>query len=144
LGKGGVKVDKKEGDGATPAGTFPLRKVLYRSDRVDMPKTKLARDEITPDTGWCDDPADGEYNREVILPYPAHHEELFRDDHIYDVVVVLGYNDDPVVKGRGSAVFLHLARENYTPTEGCVAVSLADMVRILEEVSEDTVLTVTA
>jgi L,D-peptidoglycan transpeptidase YkuD (ErfK/YbiS/YcfS/YnhG family) len=142
LGKGGVVEDKIEGDGGTPLGTFPIRKVFYRSDRVRSIVTDLELSEITRDMGWCDDVSKDEYNKEVKLPFEGKHEEMYRDDHVYDVVCVLGYNDEPVVKGKGSAVFMHLSRENYTPTEGCVALSLEDMTTLLSRVSRDTVVTI--
>ena len=133
LGKGGLRADKREGDGATPVGRFPLRRVLYRPDRLAPPVTALPVAAIGPADGWCDDPADSAYNRPVALPYPASAERLWRDDPVYDLVVVLGHNDDPVVAGRGSAVFLHLARPGYAPTEGCVALALADLLSLLAE-----------
>lgn len=144
LGPAGVAADKREGDGATPAGRFPLRRVLYRSDRRAAPRTVLAARPLAPDDGWCDDPADARYNRPVRLPYPASAEALWRDDHIYDLVVVLGYNDDPVVAGRGSAVFLHLARPGFAPTAGCVALAEADLERVLAECDASTRLCVAA
>lgn len=131
LGRGGVRRDKREGDGATPAGRFPLRRVLYRPDRMAAPETGLQTVALTPDDGWCDDPGDAGYNRPVRLPYPARHERMWRADGLYDIVVVIGHNDDPVVPGRGSAVFLHVAREDYGPTEGCVALALDDLQAVL-------------
>jgi L,D-peptidoglycan transpeptidase YkuD (ErfK/YbiS/YcfS/YnhG family) len=142
LGKGGVVEEKVEGDSATPLGTFPLRKVLYRRDRVADIVTELPLEEITRDMGWCDDVSSGEYNKQIDLPSSYRHEKLHRDDHIYDVVCVLGFNDEPVVEGKGSAVFMHLSRENYTPTEGCVALSLEGMMTLLSRVSRDTVVTI--
>jgi L,D-peptidoglycan transpeptidase YkuD (ErfK/YbiS/YcfS/YnhG family) len=133
LGKGGVKVDKVEGDGATPAAILPLRRVLYRADRVHPPRCRVPIEPIAQNDGWCDDPLDKAYNRLIRLPYDAHHEALWRRDEIYDVVAVLGWNDAPVVKGRGSAIFLHLARQDYAPTEGCVALKLPDLERLLAE-----------
>ena len=126
IGKGGVRpaAAKREGDGASPIGVWPLRRVLYRSDRVERPQTGLPVAEIAPDDGWCDAPADAAYNRMVKLPYPASAENLWRDDHVYDVIVILAHNDDPVVPGAGSAIFWHLARPDFRPTEGCVAVPL--------------------
>lgn len=126
IGKGGVRpaAAKREGDGASPIGVWPLRRVLYRSDRVERPQTGLPLAEIAPDDGWCDAPADAAYNRMVKLPYPASAENLWRDDHVYDVIVILAHNDDPVVPGAGSAIFWHLARPDFRPTEGCVAVPL--------------------
>lgn len=132
LGKGGVTSDKREGDGRTPLGSFAIRYVMYRADRISAPETKHQLRAIEKNDGWCDDPLDPMYNKLIPLPYPARYEKLWREDHIYDIVVVLGYNDDPVIPGKGSAVFLHLARENYTPTEGCVALSLENMLRVLE------------
>lgn len=144
LGPKGVTEDKKEGDGVTPAGTFPLRRVFYRSDRISAPKTELRVDKIENDYGWCTDPAHSEYNEFVVLPHEGAREELWREDHIYDIIVPIGYNDDPPFSGKGSAIFLHLAREGYTSTEGCVAVSLDDMLAILKAVSQDVVITIQA
>ncbi len=131
LGRGGVRQDKHEGDGATPIGRFPIRRLFYRPDRLPAPVTRLPATPLTPAHGWCDDPAHPDYNREVRLPHPARCESLWRDDAIYDLIVVLGHNDDPVEPGRGSAIFLHLAREGYTPTEGCVALARPDFVTLL-------------
>jgi L,D-peptidoglycan transpeptidase YkuD (ErfK/YbiS/YcfS/YnhG family) len=133
LGKGGVRMDKQEGDGATPAGLLPLRRILYRADRVKPPRCAMPIEPIAPTDGWCDDPLDRQYNLFIHLPYDARHEELWRRDAAYDVIAVLGWNDSPVVKGRGSAIFLHLARPDYAPTEGCVALSLADLTRLLAD-----------
>ncbi len=131
LGAAGIRADKREGDGATPAGVFPFRRLLYRPDRLTRPPTGLPVGRIDPDDGWCDDPADPLYNRAVRLPYPGRHERLWRDDAIYDMIVVLGHNDDPVVPGLGSAVFLHLARPDFGPTRGCVALAREDLLAVL-------------
>ena len=120
-GRGGVRRDKREGDGASPAGTFPLVQVFYRPDRVAMPRSALPVTALRPSDGWVDDSADPGYNRLVSLPYPAHHEEMWRADGLYDLVVLIGYNTDPPVPGRGSAIFLHVARADLAPTEGCIA-----------------------
>jgi L,D-peptidoglycan transpeptidase YkuD (ErfK/YbiS/YcfS/YnhG family) len=122
-GTGGVRADKREGDHASPAGTFPLLSVLYRPDRLAAPRTALPLAALTPADGWVDEPADRNYNRLVALPYPASHEELWRADALYDLIVVIGYNMDPVVPGKGSAIFLHVARPDYAGTEGCIAVA---------------------
>ncbi|HYG84661.1 MAG TPA: L,D-transpeptidase family protein [Azospirillum sp.] len=142
LGRGGVRADKREGDGATPVGAYPLRRVLWRADRLDRPETALPTAPIALDDGWCDDPADPAYNRPVTRPYPASHEELWREDGVYDVIVVLGHNDDPVVPGLGSAVFMHVARPDGEPTAGCVALPLPDLLRLLKDCGPDTVLRV--
>jgi L,D-peptidoglycan transpeptidase YkuD (ErfK/YbiS/YcfS/YnhG family) len=133
LGKGGVRpaADKREGDGASPAGVWPIRRVLYRPDKVPAPQTALPVSAIGPADGWCDAPGDPAYNHPVTLPYPASAERLWRDDDVYDVVVVLGHNDDPVVDGAGSCIFMHLIRPGYLPTEGCVALAPADMAACL-------------
>ena len=134
LGKGGVRPakDKREGDGSSPAGVWPIRRVLYRADRGRAPKTALPVQPIAPDDGWCDDTADPNYNRPVEHPYPASAERLWRRDGLYDIVVVLGHNDDPPVPGLGSAIFLHIAQPDYAPTEGCAALSREDLERLLE------------
>lgn len=133
LGRGGIVVDKREGDGGTPAGAWALRRVLYRADRLDPPGTALPCAEITPDQGWCDDPAHPDYNRQVSLPFAASHEKLWRDDAVYDLIVVLGHNDDPPVAGKGSAIFMHVARPDYGPTEGCIALALTDLKAVLSD-----------
>ncbi len=132
LGRAGVTCDKREGDGATPLGRFPLRMVCYRADRLAPPTTGLATRPIAQHDGWCDAPADPAYNRLVRLPFQASHERLWRDDRLYDVIAVLGQNDDPPKPGRGSAIFLHVARPSYGPTEGCVAVAQANLLDILQ------------
>jgi L,D-peptidoglycan transpeptidase YkuD (ErfK/YbiS/YcfS/YnhG family) len=121
-GHGGVRADKREGDGATPEGTFPLLYGFYRADRIARPASSLPMTALQPDDGWVDDPADPNYNRPVKLPYPASHEEMWLKDGLYDLVVVIGYNTDPVVPGRGSAIFLHVARSDFAPTAGCIAI----------------------
>jgi L,D-peptidoglycan transpeptidase YkuD (ErfK/YbiS/YcfS/YnhG family) len=131
IGLGGRRPKRGEGDGITPKGIWAIRGVLYRADRRRRPATALPVRAIRSDDGWCDDPADRNYNRGVRLPYGASHERLWRGDHLYDVVVILGYNDVPRSLGRGSAIFLHLARRSYKPTQGCIALSRADMDRVL-------------
>ncbi len=133
LGPAGVipAPEKREGDGATPAGTWPMRRVLYRPDRGPAPRTALPLEAMTPDDGWCDAPADPAYNRPVKLPYPASAETMWREDGLYDIVVILGHNDSPPVQGMGSAIFLHCARPDYGPTEGCVALAKADLEAVL-------------
>jgi L,D-peptidoglycan transpeptidase YkuD (ErfK/YbiS/YcfS/YnhG family) len=133
LGRGGViaAADKREGDGASPLGVWPIRRVLHRADRGAPPQTALEVTAIDATDGWCDDPADPAYNRPVRHPYPAAAEHLWREDGAYDLVVVLGHNDDPVIPGAGSAIFLHIARPDYAPTEGCVALAWADMQTLL-------------
>ena len=131
LGRGGVRADKQEGDGATPLGLLPLRRVLYRADRGPPPTSAVPREPLAPDDGWCDDPAFPDYNRRIRLPHSARHVELWRRDEVYDIVGLLGWNDEPVERNRGSAIFLHVARADYAPTDGCVALSAGDLRAVL-------------
>lgn len=131
LGRSGKTVNKREGDGATPIGIWPLLAVYYRADRVTRPTTVLPIRTIKPHHGWCDAPQDRNYNRPVDLPYPASAEHLWRDDHLYDVVIVPDYNITRRVKGFGSAIFVHLATPTFSPTEGCVALREQDLRWIL-------------
>lgn len=123
LGRSGVVAEnaKREGDGATPAGRFALRRVLWRADRGAPPPTALPCAAIDRNDGWCDDPARPEYNRKVRFPFAGSAEHLWRDDALYDLIVVLGHNDAPPRPGLGSAIFLHVAAPGLAPTEGCVA-----------------------
>jgi L,D-peptidoglycan transpeptidase YkuD (ErfK/YbiS/YcfS/YnhG family) len=138
LGRAGIvpAEAKREGDGGTPTGVLPLRRLLFRADRLPRPAAAVPAEPIAPDDGWCDDAADAAYNRPVRLPFTPSHERLWREDPVYDLIGVLGWNDAPVVPGRGSAIFLHLARPStghggLTPTEGCVALALPDLLAIL-------------
>ena len=131
LGRGGVRQAKREGDGATPIGVLPLRRVLYRADRVRAPGCAVAVEPIAPNDGWCDDPNEADYNRMIRLPHDGHYEELWRQDGVYDLIGVLGWNDAPVQRGRGSAIFLHIASTDFAPTLGCIALALQDLRQVL-------------
>ena len=137
-GHAGLRVDKREGDGATPLGRFPLRQVLYRPDRQNPPKTQLPVRPLTPTDGWCDDPLCLDYNHLVSLPHPSRHEILWRQDALYDIIVVVGYNDAPPLPGLGSAIFMHLQREDGRPTEGCLGLRQDDLLRLLERCDSHT------
>ena len=123
IGRGGVKANKREGDGGTPAGTYPLVSVLYRQDRITPPASYLPVSPLARNHGWVDDPTDANYNRLVSLPYPARTEQMWRQDGHYDALVVIGYNMAPAIPGLGSAIFLHIARPDFSSTLGCVAVA---------------------
>lgn len=144
LGRGGRQMLKREGDGATPVGLWPLRGVLYRPDRGPRPLTGLPVSPIEPDDGWCDDPYDRNYNRPVRVPYPASHEQLWREDCLYDLVVILGYNDWPRARGHGSAIFMHVAAPGFAPTEGCIALRHGDLRLLLKAVGPQTMIRVPA
>ena len=138
LGKTGVLTKKLEGDGATPAGVFPLMRVLYRPDRMDIPETHLPVFALSPNDGWCDDPTHEDYNKPIKLPHDGSHERLWRDDNIYDIVVVLGYNTSPVIPFMGSAIFIHFAEPSFKSTRGCVALKDVDLLEILKTCSTKT------
>lgn len=131
LGRAGIARIKREGDGHTPAGRFHPVAVLYRADRVARPRTSLPVTPIQPDAGWCDDPADRQYNRAVRLPYPARHEPLWREDGIYDIVLIIDHNLARPQPGAGSAVFIHVATRSYGATAGCVALGRIDLLTLL-------------
>lgn len=146
LGKNGVvaAADGREGDGKTPAGTYPFRKTFFRPDREEMPLTSLPVEALSTDFGWCDDAESAHYNRQVRLPFGPSREKMWRDDHLYDLVVVLGHNDAPPVPGLGSAIFLHVARPDMGPTQGCVALEKAALRRFLRQVQPDDVIRILA
>ena len=131
LGKAGVRQHKMEGDESTPAGILPLRKVLFRADRQPRPVCAVPVEPLAPNEMWCDESGHRQYNRLVRAPFDGRHEVLWRDDALYDIVGVLGWNDQPVERGRGSAIFLHVARPDLAPTEGCIALGIGDLRRLL-------------
>lgn len=131
LGRAGKVVRKREGDGATPIGLFPLRYAFYRADKTKRPSTGLALKKITQNAGWCDAPSHPRYNQYVCHPFPASAEKLWREDQLYDVVIVIGHNDRPRTRAGGSAIFLHIARDGFIPTEGCVALHRSAMRKVL-------------
>lgn len=137
VGRSGRSVTKREGDGATPSGSWRAVQVLYRADRGQRPQTVLPVCAIKPDEGWCDAVGDRNYNRRVRHPYPASAERLWRQDALYDVIVVLDHNRRPRVQGAGSAIFMHLARPGYRPTEGCVALARRHLLLVLAAARRD-------
>lgn len=142
LGRSGIHADKTEGDGATPIGTFPFRRLFYRADRLSAPQTNLPIQAIRQNDGWCDAPDDRNYNCFVQLPYGASAENLWRDDRIYDLIFVIGHNDDPVVPNLGSAIFMHVASPDYGPTAGCIALAESDLLDIARVLRPGSTLTI--
>ena len=138
LGRGGVKANKREGDGATPRGTFRLKRLWWRAERHARPATLLPAQRIKPDDGWCEDPSDRHYNRPVKVPPQAKADRPARADALYDFIVEIDHNTRPRVAGRGSAVFIHVARPRLAPTAGCVALELSSLRRLLARVGPRT------
>ncbi|MEM0985685.1 MAG: L,D-transpeptidase family protein [Pseudomonadota bacterium] len=134
LGRSGVIAAdaKSEGDGYSPAGTWRLLWVYYRPDRAAQPETGLPLTALKESDGWCDDPDHTLYNQLINRPFDASHEHLWRDDGVYDLIVVLSHNREPIIPGRGSAIFMHLNRPERTPTEGCVALDREDLLHVLK------------
>ena len=144
LGRAGIVSEKREGDGGTPVGQFHFRRILFRPDRLAEPESDLPVAAIAPTDGWCDDPGSAEYNRQVQLPVDASAEELWRQDALYDLVVIMSHNDDPPVAGRGSAIFLHVVPPDGGTTEGCVALPLAILLRVVASLNLDSVIEIKA
>ena len=138
LGRGGIKANKREGDGATPKGIFRPLRLWWRADRHPRPRTMLPVRAIQSDDAWCEDPASRSYNQPVRLNDNHGGDRLRRDDHLYDFIIEIDHNTAPRIVGRGSAVFLHLARENFGPTAGCVALRKSDLLRLLERMGPET------
>ncbi|GAB5388745.1 MAG: hypothetical protein Alpg2KO_17130 [Alphaproteobacteria bacterium] len=142
-GKGGIRSDKREGDGATPVGSFALRRVFYRPDKWGpLPDCALPLIEITQKMGWCDDPKSPDYNRLITLPHTAGHEQMWRSDGLYDLVIELGYNDDPPSPGKGSAIFMHCAAPDWRGTEGCIVIERSQLLALLPQLTPESLLTV--
>jgi L,D-peptidoglycan transpeptidase YkuD (ErfK/YbiS/YcfS/YnhG family) len=138
LGRSGIKANKREGDGATPRGRFRLRRLWWRADRGVRPQTLLPVRRIGKADAWCEDPADRRYNRPVELPPGGSGDRLWRGDHLYDLVIELDHNTRPRTAGRGSAVFIHVARPGFAPTAGCVALRADALRRLLARVDTRT------
>jgi L,D-peptidoglycan transpeptidase YkuD (ErfK/YbiS/YcfS/YnhG family) len=137
LGINGIKNKKEEGDGITPKGIFKLKKIYYRKDKVKNIVTKVKKIKITKDMGWCDDPKSKFYNKLIRLPSKFGHEKLYRKDDIYNLIIVLDYNMNPVTKNKGSAIFIHLAKKNYKPTQGCVGLKQNDLIKLIKMIKKN-------
>jgi len=142
LGWGSVCANKYEGDGVTPVGRWPLRSDYYRPDRISRPNTLLPTQALKPEDGWCDDPKNAAYNQHIKKPFAASYEDLWREDGVYDLFVVLGHNDSPIQPDKGSAIFMHVVKPDLSPTEGCVALALDDLVEILKSSGPETAIVI--
>ena len=144
LGKNGIKKKIKEGDNITPKGKFKLIKIYYRQDKIKKIKSSIAKIKIKKNMGWCDDPKSNFYNQQIKLPSKFCHEKLYRNDRIYDLLVVLNYNTEPIVKNKGSAIFIHIAKKNYKPTAGCIALKKRDLIKLLQIIKKNTKINISA
>ena len=138
IGKRGISIKKREGDKKTPKGEFKLKYILYRKDRVFNFQTKLKKIKIDKKMGWCDDPKSNHYNKIINYPFKYSSEKLWRKDNIYDIIIIIDYNLDPVIKNKGSAIFLHIAKRKYQPTAGCIAVSKRNIKLIASKINKRT------
>jgi L,D-peptidoglycan transpeptidase YkuD (ErfK/YbiS/YcfS/YnhG family) len=138
LGKAGIKKKKKEGDNITPKGTFKIIRVYYRRDKIKNITASIKKRKIKKNIGWCDDPVSNSYNKEIKLPSKFGHEKLYRKDNLYDLILVLNYNINPIIKNKGSAIFIHIAKKNYKPTAGCIALKQRDLLELLKNIKKNT------
>jgi L,D-peptidoglycan transpeptidase YkuD (ErfK/YbiS/YcfS/YnhG family) len=145
LGKSGIKKKIKEGDNITPKGIFKIVSIYYRPDKITKIKTSIKTFKIKKNMGWCDDPFSENYNKEITINknFLFSFERLFRKDNIYDLIAVLNYNSNPVIKNKGSAIFIHIAKKNYTPTKGCLALKKKDLINILSNIRKNTLIKIT-
>ena len=138
LGKGGIKQKEREGDFITPKGKFKLIKIYYRSDRVKKINSTLKKIKIKKNMGWCDDVSSNYYNKQIKINKKISHEKLHRKDNVYDIIVVLNYNLNPIIKGKGSAIFLHVAKKNYNKTQGCIALKKNELLHLVSKIKKNT------
>ena len=138
IGKRGIGYKRKEGDLITPKGKYKIKYILYRKDRVKKIKSKIKKIEIKKDMGWCDDPRSRDYNKIIKLPTSYSFEKLHKKENIYDVILVLNYNMSPIIKNKGSAIFIHAASKNYKKTKGCVAIKKTSLIKIVKELNKNT------
>ena len=138
IGKNGIKKKKKEGDNITPKGIYKLIKIYYRADRIKNLKTKLKKEKIKKNIAWCDDYRSKFYNKEIKLPSKYRYENLYRKDHIYDLIVVINYNTSPIIKKKGSAIFINIARKKFQSTRGCIALKKKNLLFLLSKITKKT------
>ena len=138
LGKGGIKQKEREGDFITPKGKFKLIKIYYRSDRIKKINSTLKKIKIKKNMGWCDDVSSNYYNKQIKINKKISHEKLHRKDNVYDIIVVLNYNLNPIIKGKGSAIFLHVAKKNYNKTQGCIALKKNELLYLVSKIKKNT------
>lgn len=140
IGKAGIKKKIKEGDNITPKGKFKILKIYYRSDRIKKFSANVKTIKIKKNMGWCDDPKSSLYNKEIKLPFDYSYEKLYRKDNLYDLILVLNYNTNPVKKNKGSAIFFHISKKSYKKTKGCVGLRKVDLINLISKIKKNTVI----
>ena len=138
LGKAGIKKKEKEGDNITPRGIFKIICIYYRSDRIKKITTAFKKIKIKKNMGWCDDPRSRFYNKEIKLPNKFNYEKFYRKDNLYDIIVPLNYNTNPIIKNKGSAIFIHIANNNYKATAGCIGIKKSNLIKLLSIIKKNT------
>jgi len=138
LGKAGVESRKQEGDNVTPKGTFKIVKIYYRSDRIKKISSRFRPIKITKNMGWCDDPNSKNYNQLIKLPTKYGHEKLHKKNNVYDLIAVLNYNMNPIIKNKGSAIFIHVAKKKYKKTAGCIALKKIHLLNLIKKIKKNT------
>ena len=138
LGKAGIKKKEKEGDNVTPKGIFKITSMYYRHDRIKNIITAVKKIKIKKNMGWCDDPDSHFYNQQISLPNKFGHEKLYRNDHLYDLILVINYNTNPIIKNKGSAIFIHIAKKNYKKTKGCIALKKKHLIELISKIKKNT------
>jgi len=137
LGKAGIGKKKKEGDNITPKGLYKIVKIYYRKDRIKKVSSKFKLIKITKNIGWCDDPNSEKYNQIINLPTKYSYEKFYRKDNVYDLILVLNYNMSPVIKNKGSAIFIHITKKKYQPTQGCVALKKNNLLKLISKINKN-------
>ena len=143
IGKRGISIKKKEGDLVTPKGTFKIKEIFYRKNRVQSLITRLKKTVIKKNMGWCDDPKSTKYNKLIYFPFKYSAEKLYRKENIYDIILVLNFNMNPVKKNKGSAIFIHIAKKGFQPTQGCIALNKSEMIKLVKSIKKNTVVKIT-
>ena len=138
IGKRGIGYKRKEGDLITPIGRYKIKYILFRRDRIKRIQTKIKKFEIKKNMGWCDDPKSKKYNKLIKLPFSYRYEKLYRKENIYDIILVLNFNMNPIIKNRGSAIFIHVAKKNYSKTQGCIAINKVNLIKIVKKIDKKT------
>ena len=138
LGKAGIKKKEKEGDNVTPKGIFKIIKMYYRPDKIKKIKTNIKKIKIKKNMGWCDDPRSRFYNQQINLPSKFSYEKLYRNDNLYDLILVLNYNTNPIIENKGSAIFVHIAKKSYTKTKGCIALKKKHLIELISIIKKNT------